>query len=77
MLKDDLYLRTNQLEHDLNGTRIAAESALRAKTGVTECCQQFKLKPFLTEDEWKATREFEGVLRETSRLATVSQMRIS
>ena len=28
---------------------------------------------FLSEDEWKATREFEGVLRETSRLTTTCQ----
>ena len=27
----------------------------------------------MTGDEWKATREFEGALRETSRLTTVCQ----
>jgi len=31
------------------------------------------LEPFLTDDECKATREFEGVLRETSRLTSVNQ----
>ena len=47
--------------------------ALRVKTYVTEHCQQFEFEPFLAEDEWKATREFEGILRETSRLTTVCQ----
>ena len=48
-------------------------SALRAKSGMMECCRLRKLKPFLTDDEWKATREFEGTSRETSRLATAFQ----
>ena len=29
--------------------------------------------PFLSEDEWKTDREFEGMLRKTSRFTTVCQ----
>ena len=48
-------------------------SALRAKRGMQEHCWQFSVEPFPSEDEWKDTREFEGVLRETSRLTKMSQ----
>ena len=78
MLKPHLFLLTNQLEQDHNGTRIAAvhellRSTLRMKRGTQECCWQFNVEPFLSEKEWKTNREFEGVLRETSRIETIYQ----
>ena len=78
MLKYHLCLPINQLKQDLNGTIIAAlckllRSTLRVKRGVQEHYRHFNVEYFLSEDEWKATREFEGVLRETSRLTTTCQ----
>ena len=75
MLAKSLYLPRNQLEHDHNGTSIAAacklvRSELRVKGCVMEHCRQFNADPFLSEDEWKTTWEFEGMLRETSLLTT-------
>ena len=51
MLKDNLCLPTNQLDHEVNGTRIAAvcklmQSALRAKIGIQEHCRQLNLEHF-------------------------------
>ena len=70
------YLPANQLEQDHNGTRIVAvykllRSALRVKRGIKECCREFNARSFLLKDEWKSVREFEAILRETSRLATI------
>ena len=31
------------------------------------------MEPFLSEEEWKTAREFEGTLRETSCLVTICQ----
>ena len=78
MLGNHLYLLSNQLEQDHNVTRIAAvhkliRSALRVKRGITKHCRQFNVDPFLSEDEWKTAREFEGTLRETHRLTTIYQ----
>ena len=76
MLTKHPYLPTTQLEHDHNGTRIVAvhkliRSALRVKRGTKEHCREFNVRPFLTEDEQKSVREFEAILRETSRLTTI------
>ena len=38
-----------------------------------EHCRMRDLEPFLTTDELKATMEFKGALRETTRLTTVCQ----
>ena len=51
VLKSHLFLLTNQLEQDHNGTRIADvhelfRSALRVKRGTQECCRQFNVEPF-------------------------------
>ena len=46
---------------------------LRVKRGVKEHCREFKSRDVLAENEWKTVREFEGTLRETSRLATMCQ----
>ena len=78
MLFLNLYFPTNQLEQDLNGTRISSlcklmRSTLRAKADMIEGFRLHELEPFMTDDEWKATREFEGALRETSRLTTMCQ----
>ena len=78
MLQNHRCLPTNQLQQDLNGTRIAAKhnllrSCLRAKRGTHEYCVQFNIEPFLTPDEWKSVLEFEAMLRETSRLTTIFQ----
>ena len=78
MLQSHRCLPTNQLQHDLNGTRIAAKhellrSCLRAKRGMHECCSQLNAEPFLTEEEWKHVMEFEAALRETSHLTTICQ----
>ena len=76
MLQRHLHLPTNQLQHDLNGTRIAAKcelirSCLREKRGTHEYCSQFNVEPFLTEVKLKSVMEFEAALREISRLTTV------
>ena len=78
VLKHHLCLPTNQLEQDHNGTRIAVvykilRSALRVKRGMQYHCRQFSVEPFLSEEEWKTTRDFKSVLRETSRLASICQ----
>ena len=53
MLAKHLHLPTNQLEQDHNGTRITTvhklfRSVLRFKRGVTECCRQINVDPFLS-----------------------------
>ena len=78
MLATHLCLSTNQLEQDYNGTRIIASyklhrSDLRVKRGTQEFCRQFNVEPFPSEEEWKTAGEFEGALRETSRLTTICQ----
>ena len=78
MLQNHHYLPTNQLQQDLNGTRIAAkhklfQSCLRAKRVMKEHCAMFQIEPFFTEDEWRSVNEFEAALRETSRLTTIFQ----
>ena len=63
MLAKYLCLRTNRLEQDHNGTRIATvckifRFALRVKRGLAEHYQQFNADPFLLENEWKTHRKF-------------------
>ena len=55
MLKSHLHIPTNQIEQDHDRTRIATvckllQSALRAKRGTDEHCQQFNVEPFLSEE---------------------------
>ena len=78
MLDKHRCLPTNQLEQDHNGTRIVAacklmKSALRIKKGTKEHSQEFKLKRFLTDEDWMTVRDFEVMLRETSRLTKICQ----
>ena len=78
MLDKRRFLPINKLEQDHNGTRTVAackliKSALRIKRGTLECCREFKIPDFLTEEDWKKVREFEGTLRETSRLTAICQ----
>ena len=76
MLQNYRYLPTNHLQQDLNETIIVAkhklfQSCLRAKRAMKECCEEFQIEPFLTEDEWRSVNEFEAAFRETSRLTTI------
>ena len=61
ILEQHLYLLTNQLEQDHNGTRIVAvckriKSALRIKRDTIECFRKFKMPEFLTEEHWRIVR---------------------
>ena len=78
MLAKHLYLPTNQLEQDHNGTRIVAackliRSALRIKRGTKENFREFNVRHFIAEDEWKLVGELERMLKKTSRLTTICQ----
>ena len=68
----------NQLEKDHNRTSVVdahkfIRSALRVKRGVKEYYREFNVRHFITVNEWKIVRKFEGVLRETSRVTTIYQ----
>ena len=68
MLAKHVCLSENQTEQDHNGTRIVSahkliRSVLRVKRGVKEHFREFKVRDFLTGDEWKTVREFEETLR--------------
>ena len=78
MLDKHRCFPTNQLEQDRDGTKIISpckliKLALIIKIGAKECCRKFKLHNFPTEDEWRTVTEFEGMLRETSRLTEICQ----
>ena len=77
-LQQHRCLPTNQLEQDHDGTRIVVacklmKSSLRMKRGTAENCREFKMPEFVTEEDWRTVREFEGNLHKKSRWTKVCQ----
>ena len=76
VLEQHPYFLKNQLEQGHTGTRIAAackliKPALSMKRGAVLCCREFKTPEFLTEEDWRTVRKFEGILSETCRLTKI------